>query len=307
MDARQLRYFVAIFEQRNLSRAASLCNVAQSALSHQVGRLEKELGTTLFTRQPRGMEPTAAGQRLYEHAIPILRSITAAEDDIRNQSDEVSGELSLGMAYSAIEGMALPLMARFAQDYPKVRLTLTEALSVNTQENLQSRQIDLGLFYNPQPDPRIDLQPLLEEQVHCVGAPALIGPAEVPISFDEVCDLPVLLLRQGHYARAHVDRSSLLGKLRNLAPLQLNSVRALTKALIAGLGCTLAPLVTFRDALDSGRLVYRPITDPDLSRTLYIGRLRDSRPTRLVEAATKVIRDVAAEEVRSGRWDARPR
>jgi LysR family nitrogen assimilation transcriptional regulator len=78
MDSRQLRYFAAIHEEGSLARAAERQHVAISALSRHLGNLESELGTLLFVREPRGMRPTAAGLRLYEHARNILRAMTAA-------------------------------------------------------------------------------------------------------------------------------------------------------------------------------------------------------------------------------------
>ena len=91
MDSRQLRYFIAVYEQRNLSRAADQANVAQSALSHHISNLEAEFATPLFERKPRGMEPTAAGERLYEHARIILRAMAEAETEVRE------GALSAGV------------------------------------------------------------------------------------------------------------------------------------------------------------------------------------------------------------------
>ena len=91
MDSRQLRYFIAVYEQRNLSRAADQANVAQSALSHHIANLEAEFATPLFERKPRGMEPTAAGERLYEHARIILRAMAAAEREIREGGSEIAG------------------------------------------------------------------------------------------------------------------------------------------------------------------------------------------------------------------------
>src|SRR5712675_2946386 len=87
MDSRQLRYFIAVYEQRNLSRAADQANVAQSALSHHISNLEAEFAMPLFERKPRGMEPTAAGERLYEHARIILRAMAAAEREIKQGGD----------------------------------------------------------------------------------------------------------------------------------------------------------------------------------------------------------------------------
>ena len=98
MDSRQLRYFIAVYEQRNLSRAADQVNVAQSALSHHISNLEAEFATPLFERKPRGMEPTAAGERLYEHARIIQRAMAAAEREIKEGGTVIAGDISIGMA-----------------------------------------------------------------------------------------------------------------------------------------------------------------------------------------------------------------
>ena len=80
MDSRQLRYFVAMHDAGSLSGAAAMEHVAVSALSYHLGNLEAELGVALFRRKPRGLEPTAAGLRLYTHARAILRAIDDALD-----------------------------------------------------------------------------------------------------------------------------------------------------------------------------------------------------------------------------------
>ena len=104
MDSRQLRYFAAIFEHRTLSNAAENLRVAASALSHHLANLEAELGVTLFDRKPRGMEPTAAGHRLHEHAKAILKAMAAAEADVR----EAGGEWSEVGLISASSRTTLP-------------------------------------------------------------------------------------------------------------------------------------------------------------------------------------------------------
>ena len=72
MDIKQLTCFVSVFEHANLSHAASHLSIAQSAVSHHISNLEVQVGAPLFVRMPRGMKPTAAGQRLYGHAKAIL-------------------------------------------------------------------------------------------------------------------------------------------------------------------------------------------------------------------------------------------
>src|SRR5258708_21024103 len=108
MDSRQLRYFIAVYEQRNLSRAADQANVAQSALSHHISNLEAEFAMPLFERKPRGMEPTAAGERLYEHARIILRAMAAAEREIKAGGSVIPGDISVAMADSRLTAIRVP-------------------------------------------------------------------------------------------------------------------------------------------------------------------------------------------------------
>ena len=175
MDIRQLTYYAAIFEHRNLSRAASQCNVAQSAISHHLGNLENELGVTLFVRKPRGMEPTAVGIKLYEHSKQILRAVQSAEQDIKQQPDRIEGDIAIGLPYSVMKAIGLPLMQAVLKDYPNVRLSIVESLSGGTFANLLSADVEISLFYNPQKDDQITMKEVLSEEVLLVGKPDIIS------------------------------------------------------------------------------------------------------------------------------------
>jgi len=305
MNLKQLKYYVSIYDHKNLSHAASHCNVAQSAISHHLSNLETELGVTLFLRKPRGMEPTAAGIKLYEHAKLILRAVQSAEQDIRLESEKLEGDIALGLPYSVMKAIGLPLMHTIIKDYPYVRLSLVESLSIGTYANLLSSEVDIALFYNPQKDDRITMQRILEEKVLCVGKPEVIGTSTEDITFDELSKFPVLLLREGVSTRAVIDRPGLLGKLEARVPIHLNSVNGIIAGLQAGLGCTLAPHVFVSDHLQAGTLSARNIIHPDLSRHLYIGHQKDRPSTRLAEAMTALILKLIAREVANGNWQAR--
>ncbi len=304
MDIRQLTYYAAIFEHRNLSRAASDCNVAQSAISHHLANLENELGVTLFLRKPRGMEPTAAGIKLYDHAKLILRAVQSAQQDIRQESEVIAGDIAIGLPNSVMKAIGLPLMQAVLKDYPKVRLSVVESLSGGTFASLLSSDVDISLFYNPQKDERITMQQILAEEVLCVGKPDIIGSSDEEITFEELISLPVLLLRQGVSARAVIDRPGLLNRLEARVPLQLNSVNGIMTGLLAGLGCTLAPHVFVSEHLISGALHARPIVGPNLSRHLYVGHRKDQPSTHLAEAMTSLILNLIEKEVTAGRWQA---
>jgi len=305
MDIRQLKYYSAIFEHKNLSHAAAACSVAQSAISHHLSNLENDLGVLLFTRKPRGMEPTAAGIKLYEHAKLILKAVTSAEQDIRQASEIIAGDIAIGIPFSAMKAIGLPLMQAVLKDYPNVRLSIVESLSANTFTHLLSSDVDISLFYNPPKDDRVTMRAILEEDLLCVGKAAIIGDSNEPITFEELKALPTLLLRHGVSTRAVIDRPGLLSKLEAGIPLQLNSVNGMITGLLAGLACTLAPHVFASEHLDAGDLHSRPIISPSLTRKLYVGHLKDRPATRLAEAMVTLLESLIATEVDQGRWDAR--
>ncbi|QDL94535.1 LysR family transcriptional regulator (plasmid) [Paroceanicella profunda] len=304
MDSRQLRYFAAIYEQGSLGRAAITQRVAASALSHHLARLEAELGCALFRRKPRGMEPTAAGRRLYEHARSILKAMKAAEADLRQSGERVSGPVSVGMSYSGVKAIGVELVSRVLRDFPDVQLALTESLSGAALPHLLTSDVDMALIYNPPADSALRSEPVLEERMVCVGRPELIGAGDAPLTFTELLELPIILLRQGVSARALMDDVTLLKKIEARARLQMNSVQAIVGSLEAGLGCLIGTRLFMKDQLEAGTVHARPIEAPTLSRTLYLCHLAARPPTFASDAIRALILSLVRHEVEEGRWDA---
>jgi len=305
MDLRQLRYFAAIMEHGTLTQAAVNLRVAGSALSHHLGNLEAELGVQLFERRARGMEPTAAGYRLHEHAKAILKAFAAAEADIRHAGGKISGTVSIGMAYSAVKAIGVDLATRVLSDYPDVELALSESLSGATLVHLMASEVDLALVYNPPADAALRTRPVLEERMVLVGKREIIGESDDPITFDELLELPMILLRQGVSARAILDDVSLLKKIESRAKLQMNSVQAIAGSLEAGLGCLIGTKLFMQDQLARGTVHFRPIVEPELSRRLFLCELTSRPPTFAMEAIQKLILELVRKAVETGRWDAR--
>jgi LysR family nitrogen assimilation transcriptional regulator len=305
MDSRQLRYFIAVYEQRNLSRAADQASVAQSALSHHISNLEAEFATPLFERKPRGMEPTAAGERLYEHARIILRAMAAAEREIKEGGSAIAGDISIGMANSGVKAIGVPLMRAVLAKYPNLKLSLTESLSGATLLHLMASEVDLALVYNPPSEKDLIAESVLEEEMFCVGIGKLIGKSKAPIAFEELTRLPLILLRHGLSSRALLDDPVLLKRLEANAILHLNSINATTGALLAGLGCAIATKLFVREQLEAGSLVAREVIEPKLTRTLYLCRLRNRPMTYAMEEMRRLMLALIAEQVGRSAWEAK--
>jgi len=304
MDARQLKYFVAVCRLKSLTHAADHCNVATSALSHHIANLEAELGVTLFRRKPRGMEPTASGLQLLTHARAILSAIDTAIGDLRDGAAEVSGEISVGMPYSVIKVIGAAVMRAVLNDYPCVRLVLREGLSGATHSTLKTGALDLALIFNPPVEAETEREPLLTEELYCIGTPAVLGNETGPITFDAMAALPLMLLQSGVLVRALVDKPGALARLEAAARIQLASVAATQAALVEGLGCTLAPKVLVPELLASGAVIARQVTDPRPIRTLYLLTNREAEPTLLRERMAALIRTLVHRAIVEERWPA---
>ncbi|MCT7378303.1 LysR family transcriptional regulator [Chelativorans salis] len=303
MDTRQLRYFVAVCEFRNLSHAADHCNTAASALSHHIASLEAELETKLFTRKPRGMEPTAAGLKLLTHAQFILSALENAASEIKHGQAEISGSIAIGMPFSVIKVIGGRLMRKVIEDLPRVRLLIREGLSGVTYNALRSGEIETALIFNPPSDSRTLRTPLLEEELFCIGHQDIVGVADEAIRLQEMAALPVALLQSGTLSRALVDRPAELAKLESQARIQLASIAGTLSALKEGLACTLAPKVLVSDELASGELIARPVTDPRPVRTLHLVSALDARPTFVREMISSLVVELVRDAVREGLWE----
>ncbi|SDD55377.1 LysR family transcriptional regulator [Ruegeria marina] len=305
LDTRQLRYFAAIYEFGSLNRAAEEVRVAASALSHQLGQLEAQLGTQLFRRKSRGMEPTAAGLRLYEHARSILKAIEAAQTDLKTADRRIAGQVAVGMSYSSVKAIGVELLSIVLRDYPDVKLVLSESLSGAALPLLLASDVDMALIYNPPAEAGLRSQPVLEETMVCVGRPEVIGDTDDPITFSDLLELPIILVRQGISARAIMDDVALLKKIEARAILQMNSVQAIGGAVEAGLGCVIGTRLFMQEQLDRGTVRARPIVSPTLSRTLYLCNLASRPPSYATEAICDLIFDLVRRAVEEERWSAR--
>ncbi|MEA2666550.1 MAG: hypothetical protein QOI11_3494 [Candidatus Eremiobacteraeota bacterium] len=149
MELRDLRSFVAVAQHRNFSRAAEQLRVSQPALSEQIRKLEDELGAPLFERTSRGALLTDAGEALLPQARAVLAQAELAAETVRSVANGVAGTLTLGFIDSAWLGILPPLIRRFAERYPNVKLRLRELGTRQQLEALEAGEIDVGIVRGP--------------------------------------------------------------------------------------------------------------------------------------------------------------
>ena len=163
MDFKRLRYFVAVAEERNFSRAAERLHIAQPGLSHQVKQLEDEIGVRLFDRTNRGVRLTEAGQLLLEETQGMYAQMETALRMVRRVGHGKIGRLTLGFVPSAFNEILPPFLRTFQEAFPDVELLLREMNPDQLVQSLRGERIDVAFLYLPVEEDDLDFRTVSQE------------------------------------------------------------------------------------------------------------------------------------------------
>lgn len=164
MELRHLRYFVAVAEEKNFTRAAERLCIAQPPLSRQIQQLEEELGVTLFARGSRPLKLTEAGCFFYAHAQQLLAK-TAELKSMTQRVGQIERTMSIGFVASTLYGMLPKIIRRFRSEYNSIELTLHEMTTMEQIKALKEGVIDVGFGRIKHEDPNVRRIVLREEQL----------------------------------------------------------------------------------------------------------------------------------------------
>jgi DNA-binding transcriptional LysR family regulator len=154
MELRHLRYFLAVAEEGNFTRAAARLGIGQPPLSQQIRDLETEIGAMLFHRVPHGAELTAAGAAFLPEAKASLAAAEKARLAAQSANRGETGRLSLGFtASSAFNPVVSTTIRRFQARWPDVQLSLTEMNTLGLMQKLQHGELDATFFRPGRDDP----------------------------------------------------------------------------------------------------------------------------------------------------------
>jgi DNA-binding transcriptional LysR family regulator len=164
MELRHLRYFVAVAEERNFTRAAERLHIAQPPLSRQMQQLEETLGVELIEKGSRPLRLTEAGQFFLAHARPLLDQVR----DLKTMTQRVGKlerTLSVGFVASTLYGLLPDIIRRYRERHPEVEVTLHEMTTIEQLKALKEGTIDVGFGRLKSEDPSIRRILLREERM----------------------------------------------------------------------------------------------------------------------------------------------
>jgi DNA-binding transcriptional LysR family regulator len=257
MDLRQLRYLDAVARHRSFTQGALDLHIAQSALSQQVGRLERELGVELLRRTTRRVEVTEAGELVLARARRALAEVDGVRADLDALRGLVRGTLRVGGVPPVGPVHPAALIADFGRAHPGVAITVREDVAYTLLGHLRDGGVDLVMaLVDPDSLDGFDGVRLLEEELVLIAPPGHPLARAKRVRVERLADEALV---------AHGAGSALRDALLSLVPdgrvvAEVNELETVRELVARGLGVTVMPRTVV--ASYSDRLAIRPLSPP---------------------------------------------
>lgn len=311
MELRQLRYFIRIVELGSMSRAAIELDLAQSALSQQISKLEGELCTRLLIRNPRGVEPTEAGTAFFRDAKLALRHVDQA---VRSaQHARLTGSVSIGLPATTESILGLPLITAMRQSYPNVRLHMVGGMSGDLGNMLHARELDMIILFDHPFSGGTSVynrrswmvRPLFVEDLFFIRARRAQGTPALPpaTTLAALTGEPLILPTPRHGLRVILDAAFRQAGIQPRIALEIDSQPMTMMALEAGMGSIIQPWAAMGSVKNaSERFEWTKVKDEHVFRTNLLCSLSDDELSTAALAARGVLISCVRRLIDDGIW-----
>lgn len=278
MDIRQMRYFIAIAEERNITAAAHRLHMSQPPLSLQLKQMEEELGVMLVERHGKKLELTDKGELLYRHALNIVHAFEEVKNELQETDEGRKGNLSIGINTLSVPEFPEWLEA-FHASYPLVYLRIVQNDSAYLAELVKNRTIELGLVRLPLANQDLKYLHLYNESFIFICRQN----EKEKISMEEISQVPLILPSTeglGSYSIIHDAFTKAQLPLQVIS--ECSDMNVLMQLVSSGIGSTIVPESVFQ-SYGHPNLFAREITDAGLRSSVGLIWLKQhhlSRPAR---------------------------
>ena len=296
MELRQLRYFVAVAEERHFGRAAKRLRLSQQPLSAQIKGLEEELGVKLFQRSTRQVALTDAGRTFLERAEGILEAVEEAKEAAKGADEGARGRLEIGFISSATLGLLPPAIRLFRERFGGVEIELRELTSAQQIDALYAGEIRVGLVRLPLRAPGLRFEPLQEESF-VVALPSghpLEALESVPL--EAMVDQPLIFFTRQLMPSLHAQIVELFQRVGAFPNVVQHAVHLQTIVGLVASDVGLAILPEPAKRLSREGVVYRSLDAPDATSWVGLAWVEGDE-SKLVKNFVRTVHEVAGGKV----------
>jgi DNA-binding transcriptional LysR family regulator len=292
MELRHLRYFLAVAEALNFTKAAALLRVAQPALSRRVQDLEDEIGVDLLKRSPRGVVLTAEGKVFLDKTRHILKLADESVEQVRALARGEEGELHMGYAPAPTVEILPPALAAFQKAFPRVRVLLHDFSEQELIDGLRNGKLELALMPRGAGLQTVGLEfETLRSYPICVAvAPTHPFARRKTITLEMVAAEPMIGFNRKDYPEYYVGLDRIFEPLgvKPRVVVECDSSSSLITEIETGRGVAIASPI-LRHA-SGKRLVYRPLNGTTEMMSVGIARATKGDVTPAGEKFCEILR-----------------
>ncbi|MGI6742089.1 MAG: LysR family transcriptional regulator [Eubacteriales bacterium] len=274
------KIFIEVARSGSISGAARRLYVTQPAVSNGVAQLESALGTMLFFRTSRGINLTPEGELLYGYISSAFTNIEAGEDKLREISGLSGGVLRIGASDMTLEFFLLDYIERFNEEYPKIKLSITNNSTSETLKALRSGQIDFCVISEPaELESDVEAIPVrtINDILVCSQSKKFDGLFKDGQAADvaRLADYPLIMLDRGTSTRKYIEAHFRKSGVHDLEPsIELAQNDLVLQFALRGIGAAFIVEDFVRAYLDSGELRKVRLNKPIPPRQFLLTRLK---------------------------------
>jgi LysR family transcriptional regulator, low CO2-responsive transcriptional regulator len=300
MEIKQLKAFLAIADTGTFTAGAREMHVTQAAISMQIRQLEDELGLQLFTRTPRQVILTEAGERLIPRARRIIREAHDAIVEIAELGGTEHGRLRIGSASAEFTAAQLPVILRGLREiYPRSDLSISVGTSQMLVERILNGDIDIAFVSLPVENNGIVSEMLFSDEIVAIGHPSHPLASKRSLTPVDLGEQDLILGERGGNTRRMIDDFFEQAGVRPKVKMELSRQEAIDQMVESQLGVGTAGATSVAPAVRSGRLVAWTIDGADIRWQQGLARIKGGYFSPIAKAFFDLCKESFATRERS--------
>lgn len=299
MEIKQLKAFIAIAEEKTFTAGAKRVNVTQAAVSMQIRQLEEEIGLPLFTRTPRRVILTEAGELLLQRARRIMNEHDSALAELAEVAGAEHGRLRIGSASAMFATAQLPtILERLKKEFPNAEISVSSGTSNLLVDKILHGEMDIAFVSLPVETGNIETELLYVDEVVAIAHPSHPKAKRRKISPEDLAIENLILGEQGGNTRRMIDDLFDSEGLKPNIVMELSRQEAINQMVENRMGVGIASAKGVTEEVKAGRLVAWWIDGAEIKWNLGLARLRGGYFSPIAHAFTDICRDSFRERER---------
>ncbi len=268
-DLRQIRAFVTVAELGSFTRAASLLNLSQPALTVQIRNLEEILGVRLFDRNTRTVSLTRMGRELVPALQRIVRDLDAVVAEARDVAAKRHGIVRLAALPSFAAGVLPEIIAQYREANPKIAFVIHDVIASGVITQVREEQVDLGLTGGRIVDPDFEVLHTTQDHMHVVYPVGHLFGDMDQVDVEALTRHPLILMHPATSVRAVVNAAFLAAGRLPIVAAEATYMSTAVGMVRAGLGAAILP-GSAMEVRAEHTLRSRPVDDPRFTREISV-------------------------------------